>query len=179
MSDPAEDVIVHLIKAMRAKFTPTSSTPPRGGGSHHVRFLAADAVPLAAWDAHAEGCGCAEPFLWVRLIQRYRTTTNSFPAPFIGVSNCGAQRALEIEVGIARCAAITENGEAPEFKTLDEEAMVALDDSRRLDAAMCAAMKCATDADSALKTAVGPVIPWGPSGGVIAHVGTVWAQIIR
>lgn len=175
--DAAEAVICALIDAMRAKFNPAAPTPPRGGGSLHVRFLAGDAVPLGAWDAHAEGCGCGEPFLWVRLIQRYRTTVNNFPAPFIGAGNCTTLRALEIEVGVARCAILTENGEAAEFTELDEEAMTQLDDSRRLDAAMCAAMKCATSSDAALRTAVGPVVPWGPQGGVVAQVGTVWAQV--
>lgn len=173
MADPAQDVLVHLIRSLRTAFDPQAANPPVGGGTANVRFFAGDSIPLAAWDAHAEGCGCNEPFLWVRLVQRYRT--KNFPEPFRGAARCNeTSSALEIEVGAARCAIVKEE---PEWCDWEKEAAVNLDDSRRVDAALCHAMACARDADDVGLTAIGPVVPWGPNGGVIAVYGTVWVQV--
>lgn len=174
--DPIEDVIVHLIRAMRSAFNPLAATPPRGGGTDVVRFFAGDSVPLAAWNAHSSECDCGEPFAWVRLIQRYRTDPNSFPAPDIRARSkgCGKLRAAEIEIGIARCAVTDPD---VDWKAYENEAMVNLDDSRRLDAAACRALNCAVNDDDAIKTSIGPVVTNGPQGAVIAVVGTVWVML--
>lgn len=164
MSDPAVDALACLIEAVRSVFTPTQTTPPTGGGTNDVRFMAGDQLPLAAWDAHNEGSDCQRPFLWVRLVHRYRSTPEAFPAPVTQPDACGLYRALELEAGVARCAVI---GESPSFDEYNAEATVALDDSFRLDVALCRAVECLTG-DGASLVAVGNVAPFGPQGGIIA-----------
>lgn len=172
MPDPAEAVLVHVIRSMRRVFSPTAEIPPAGGGSDYVRLFAGDGIPLAAWNAHSESCGCGEPFLWVRLLQRYKTTANDFPAPVIRASNCAWSTALEIELGAARCAVVDE---APTWKQWEDEASIHLDDSWRVGLAQCHAAACM--GDDALKTSSGPVLPYGPEGGVIGVYGTMWVML--
>lgn len=176
MPDLAEPSIIHLIRAMRQVFNPTAPTPPVGGGTEHVRFFAGDQMPTAAVDMHREGCGCGEPLLWVRLVQRYRTTPPQFPNPVVLADSCITDLvpAIELEVGVMRCAVVKEE---PEWCDYEKEASVSLDDSWRVEAAMCRAMDCAVNEQDAKKTAVGNVVPWGPQGGVIAVYGTVWVQL--
>lgn len=175
MADPAQDVLAVVIEQLRGVFTNSQQVPPTGGGTDDVRFMAGDALPLAAWNAHSDGCGCKEPFLWVRLVQRYRTSRETFPAPTIQPGACHAQaRALEIEIGAGRCAVTTEE---PSFAEYAHEAHVSLDDSFRLDVALCRALSCLTGEDGVQSVAVGNITPFGPEGGIIANFANLWVLL--
>ena len=76
-TDPASEVVTVAMAVLREVFDPASPCPPDGGGTTTVRFFASDGG-LPYWDGT-----CREPFLWVRVQQRYRSTTASFPASFV------------------------------------------------------------------------------------------------
>lgn len=172
MSDDASCAINAAICAMREMFSPDLAFPPIGGGSANVRFFAGDAAPLAAWDAHVAGCGCTEPFLWVRLVRRYRTKL--FPSPFVGPDPCPLPRVIVIEMGVGRCAVTDAE---PTWKQYQEEAEISLDDSARIEGALCRAGRIALDKECADITATDAVVPFGPEGGIIAWSGTLYLQL--
>ncbi|QUE25796.1 hypothetical protein SEA_GLENHOPE_25 [Mycobacterium phage GlenHope] len=168
--DAAVDVIAKATMALKVAFNPDDKIqPPIGGGSKTVRFFHSDQAPLYAFDtmaADGDTDECAEPFLWVRLGGRYRT--KRFPDP-TQEPDCEAPRVLMIEMGIARCAAL---GETLNWDEVEREAWVSLDDSYRLELALCRFKN----------TVVGPVsfdtiAPYGPEGGVVAWTARVNVQI--
>lgn len=166
MSDRVISLVGLVVEHLRTAFNPGQLHPPLGGGTAHVRFFAGDTIPTAAWNAHSQSCGCGEPMLWVRVVRRWRTT--QFPNEFVGAAPCGTPRAVTIEAGIMRCA-ITEP--EPAWDDYEQEAMVAVDDSWRLDAALKRAMQCAETEHVANQTALAAGEPFGPEGGILA-----WAQ---
>lgn len=180
--DPAECVINHLISGLLASFDATSEIPPLGGGALIARFFAGDQIPLAAFVAHRDelegndtNCteGCCQPFLWVRLLRRYRTT--DFPNPIV-TPGCNVTRALAVEIGAARCSVPEAT---PTMDAWGDEAEVNRDDGWRLDIALCMGLTAAiNDQDCAAEVfAIEQVIPYGPDGGVIGVVGTAFVQI--
>lgn len=172
MFDDTGCILNLFVCAMREAFASDSIQPPDGGGSSEVRVFAGDAIPLSAWDAHAEGCGCGEPFLWVRLTRRYRSA--QFPTPYVGPSPCGTPVVLAVEVGVGRCAVV---GAQPSWDDYDREAEVSLDDSWRIELALCTAVKRVGKNGCGTQGAVDNVVPYGPEGGVIAWLGTAYVQI--
>lgn len=174
-NDGVECILNNVITAMREAFDPTSSYPPLGGGSTVVRTFAGDATPLAAVDMHVNDIGCGQdPFLWVRLARRYRS--QSFPQPYVGANNCQAQIVVAVEVGVARCAVI-ETGEGTDWAALAAEAEISLDDSGRIELALCRASSLMTGARCSDMQAIDAVVPYGPDGGVIAWTGTIYAAV--
>lgn len=175
MDDGADCIMNAVICAMREVFSPTSSQPPLGGGSDTVRLFAGDATPLGAVDMHIDDpdCGCSQPFLWARLVRRYRSRT--FPAPYVGIDPCGSPRVVAIEVGVARCAVIAR--EACAWKDLEEEAEISMDDSWRIEMALCRASALMNAKQCSDMTATDAVIPYGPEGGLIAWTGTIYARV--
>lgn len=171
--DPGSEIITAVMATMRDVFDPDSPCPPDGGGSKNVRFFAGDATPLAAWDAHTSGGDdCGQPFLWVRVMQRYRALGHlrvgqSFPVAGVDGSLCGQPRILSIEVGVGRCAVVDLN---PSWDDYAREAEVGLDDSWRLELAMCR-IKRRLELDHIVGIDV--LKPYGPEGGVIAWTGIV------
>jgi hypothetical protein len=174
-NEGVECILNKTICAMREVFDPASSNPPLGRGSTTIRTFAGDATPLAVVDMHVSEVGCGNtPFLWVRLVRRYRT--QSFPQPYVGPDGCAAQIAVAVEIGVARCAAIqTEDG--PDWKTLAEEAEISLDDSGRIELALCRASALMTASKCSDMQALDAVVPYGPDGGVIAWTGTLYAAV--
>lgn len=171
--DGASCVVNHMICALREAFDPESSQPPLGGGSTTVRFFAGDAVPTAAWDAHADQCNCGEPFLWVRLIRRYRS--QQFPTPFVGPSPCDTPVVVAVEIGAARCAVVDVE---PTWEQYAEEAEISADDSWRMELALCRAMsKIKADDDCGDLTAQDSILPYGPEGGILAWLATAYVQL--
>jgi hypothetical protein len=166
--DTASEVINAFIVAMREAFDPESVCPPDGGGSTDVRFFAGDAAPAAAWDAHADGAGCSQPFLWVRVVQRYRS--KEFPAPMV-VTDCDLPRVMEVEVGVARCAVTDEQ---PTWEQYTDEANVSLDDSWRIEKALCRVRGLLNKND--YRVGAGSITPYGPEGGLIAWSGVAFVQ---
>lgn len=177
MSDSSSCVINHLIAAMKEAFDPNSSNPPDGGGSEVVRLFAGEAIPLAAWNAHAAESRnnrgeCGDPFLWVRLTRRFRTQT--FPAQFVGPAPCGLPVVLALEVGVGRCAIVDLE---PTWDDYANEAEISIDDSWRIELALCRALSKALEDECATNTAVEAIVPYGPEGGVIAWMGTAYVQL--
>lgn len=171
--DLASCAITAAVAAMKEAFTAESPQPPLGGGSSKVRFFAGDAAPLAAWDAHRSECECDEAFLWVRLMRRYRT--QNFPTPYVGPDPCGAPIAIALEVGVGRCASMSL--EDCGWTEYENEAEISLDDSWRIELALCRAAGKMKQEHCADLTAIDAVLPFGPEGGVIAWVGTMYVQL--
>lgn len=172
ITDPASDIVNDFSNALRMVFDPASESPPDGGGSTTVHFFGGDAIPLAAWDAHNDGDDCTHPMLWVRLARRYRSET--FPAPAVSAVNCGIPRSLAMEIGVARCAVI---GAEVDLAAYSREAEISLDDSWRIEMALCVAGQLAKQNGHAISYAVDTIVPYGPDGGVVAWVGTAYVQI--
>lgn len=167
-TDPASAIINAHIAAMKMVFDPASVCPPDGGGSTTVRFFAGEGIPMEAWDAH-NGDGCDNPFLWVRLLRRYRT--REFPSPALSADACNLPRALAIEIGVGRCAVVESE---PDWDDYAREAEIALDDSWRIEKALCAAAGLLR-AESYV-VAIDTVAPYGPEGGVLAWTGASYVQ---
>lgn len=169
-----ECILNAVICAMREAFDPNSSYPPLGGGSTAVRVFAGDAAPMSAVDLHINECGCnADPFLWVRLTRRYRSKV--FPSPYVGADGCTTQIAIAVEVGVGRCAVMSAEG--GEWKELAEEAEISLDDSGRIELALCRAQTLMQAKGCSDMQAVDTIAPFGPEGGVIGWTGTIYAAV--
>ena len=173
--DPATEIVNAYITAMKAAFNPGDKVqPPLGGGSARVRFFAGDGA-LPNWDPQGRGGpGCKEPFLWVRVDRRYRARAREFPAAFVGDGNCAnkdVKRALAVEVGVARC---TDMDAEPNWSKLEDEAEISLDDSWRIEMALCMAAKALAKPDRAVATDT--IAPQGPEGGLIAWTGMAYVQ---
>lgn len=168
-ADGASEVINAFITALRKAFDPGSSCPPDGGGTRNVRFIASDGAPQAAWDSHsANGDGCGEPFVWVRVARRYRS--QRFPEPVININPCDLPRVIAVEVGVARCALMELQ---PSWEDYAAEAEVSLDDSWRLESALCAATG-ALKKDHLVGTDI--MMPFGPDGGVLGWSAQAYVQ---
>lgn len=172
--DPADAVVNAIMRAMAAVFDPTSPQPPIGGGSTDVRLFAGDGIPLAAWNAHADGEGCDNPFLWVRLVRRYRS--QAFPAPVIDANPCKLPRVVAVEVGVGRCAVVETS---PSWEDYEHEAQVSIDDGWRIELALCHASALITKVSPPLGTAFATdtITPYGPEGGVVAMTGIAYVQL--
>lgn len=169
-----ECILNQTICAMREVFDPSASYPPLGGGSRTVRVFAGEATPIGAVDMHVADCECGkDPFLWVRLVRRYRTQT--FPQPYVGPNYCETQTAVAVEVGVIRCAVI--ETDTVDWKALAEEAEVSLDDSGRIELALCRAASLMREKRCSDMQALDAVSPYGPDGGVIGWLGTLYAAV--
>lgn len=158
---------------MRAAFTDESASPPLGGGSDTVRLFAGDMLPIAAWNSHSDDLGCDHPFLWVRLARRFRT--DPFPAPTLDSAPCGLPVGIVIEVGVARCAVVDME---PSWDDYAREAEVSVDDSWRVELALCRAAKTIVSDGCGINTAADIIFPIGPEGGVIAWAGNLHVQLL-
>lgn len=168
-ADPATEIVTAYLQAMAEAFDPASPQPP-SSGTRTVRFFGGDAIPMAAWNAHSGGGEeCAEPFLWVRLVRRFRT--DMFPSPALDTTACGLPRVMQFEVGVGRCA-VTEI--EPSWSDYALEAAVSLDDSWRIELALCRAGRLLRQ--YGYPTAVGEILPYGPEGGVVAWTGESYVQ---
>lgn len=92
--------------------------------------------------------------VWVRVASTDVTNvTSGFEA-----GGCGGSMAVVLEVGVKRCIAIAEGGEAPTTSEVLVAALQAMDDMQKL---YCAAMGCKVwDGIT-----VGQWVPFGPAGG--------------
>lgn len=175
LPDGAECIVNAAMQAMREAFAPDSSYPPLGGGSTVVRFFAGEATPLSAFDAHVNDpdCGCAKPFLWVRLARRYRSQV--FPTPFVGEDPCGYPTVVTIEVGVARCSAMTQPD--CDMSAYEAEAEISMDDSKRIELVLCRAKKIMKDSQCSDAVAFEAVVPLGPDGGVMSWLSMFHARV--
>ncbi|ADD81128.1 gp23 [Rhodococcus phage ReqiPine5] len=175
MHDPLSCAVDHTIYSLKRLFANDSPDPPLGGGTDDVKFFHADEIPLAWFNAHLGGdCDDADPFIWVRVISRYKSS--NFPAPDLG--GACSQNAAEIEVGIGRCSYLGEDGDV-DFDKLRTEANISLDDSRRIEKALCLASARMLKAGNqcANNTARDIVVPIGPDGGVVGWSASIYVQL--
>lgn len=171
MSDSADCVLNHMGCAMKEWFGP-SANPPLGGGCDVVRFVAGDSLPIALWNAHSDDCGCGEPFLWVRMTRRYRT--ERFPQANTVAVPCSASIAISDEIGVARCSVLAAE---PSWDDYAREMEISVDDSWRIDSAICRGFALARECGCAVATAIEVTTPAGPQGGVIAWFTTGHVQL--
>lgn len=171
--DPASDVINAFVTAMKAAFNPNDTVlPPLGGGSTHVRFFAGDGA-LPAWDPESSR---ERMFLWVRAANRYRSRGRDFPSATLQLGRCDNPevfRVLAVEVGVARCTSMEDGCD---WEQLATEAEISLDDSWRIEEALCMAANALKKTDRDRAVATDTVAPIGPEGGVIAWTGMAYAQ---
>lgn len=168
--DPASEIVTAYTTALAEAFSPDSACPPDGGGSAVVRFFGGDAIPMAAWDAHSGGGeDCDNPFLWVRVLRRYRTS--EFPNPDFSIDACNLPRVIALEVGVGRCSVVELE---PSWDDYAAEAEVSLDDSWRIELALCRA--AALVRALGYSAGSGEVAPYGPDGGVVAWTGEAYVQ---
>lgn len=169
-TDPAQEIVDAYLTALVEVFDPLSECPPLGGGGAVVRFFGGDAIPMAAWNAHSNGGDdCNAPFLWLRVLRRYRT--NTFPDQSIGIESCSLPRVIAMELGVGRCAVIDLD---PTWDQYAAEAAISLDDSWRIEMALCRG--AAWVRQLGYSAGSGEVSPYGPEGGVIAWTGEAYAQ---
>lgn len=179
LDDPASCVVTHFVCAMRDAFKPDRSdgNSPIGGGSDTVRIFGGEALPLAYFTAHTKHpkCGCNVPFLWVRAGRRYKTKV--FPTPYVGDTACDLPWALEIQIGVGRCAVI---GLKTSWEDYEREADINLDDGNHLAWALCWARQLiANDRECEISgaMAIDSITPIGPEGGIIAQAATAYVQL--
>ncbi|AKF14284.1 hypothetical protein SEA_VINCENZO_22 [Mycobacterium phage Vincenzo] len=168
-TDPAMEVIGGVTTALAEFFRADQVCPPMVGATANIRFFAGDGAPLAAWDSHASQ-GCNEPFVWVRAMRRYQSQT--FPNPTVA-TNCKLLRVLPVEVGVAWCAVVDQE---PKWSDYAHEAAVSMDTAWRLETALCAAATTLRNDDSERLVGTDIVNPYGPEGGVIAWIATLYAS---
>lgn len=168
-TDPVSDIINTVTRSLRGGFAPDSACPPLGGGSTDIRFFAGDGAPLAAWDAHASGTdiGCAEPFLWVRAMRRYRSKV--FPTPALDTGPCALTKVVAIEIGVGRCAVVDAE---PSWEDYAREAEISLDDSWRIERVLCHIAGVLQK--KTYEVGTDTIAPYGPEGGIIAWTGVVY-----
>lgn len=171
--DPSFSVITTLMTVVRAVMDPDSEYPPVGGGTTKVHLVSGEG---AAWDPMAGRYGdeddtdqCPNPFVWVRLVSRYRST--NFPEATVQ-AGCAGVSVLAMEVGIGRCVDIDA---AVDWKTTAIEAEWGLDDAFRLDKIACVT---AGQLGNKALVAFDPAVPEGPEGGGIVWTTTIYIGIV-
>lgn len=168
-TDPALEVVEAATLALLDWFNPDSVCPAKVGTTTDVRFFAGDGAPLAAWDSHASQ-SCDHPFVWVRMMRRYRS--RQFPNPTIA-TDCQLPRVVPVEVGVGWCAIVEEH---PKWSTYAEEAAISADTAWRIEEALCQASGRLMHDDSGRAVGTDTIVPYGPEGGVIAWTGVLYAS---
>ena len=161
MTDPASEVVTAIITTMKAVFSDGSESPPVGGGSNKVLFFAGEGAPI-------EEISCDQPLLWARLVSRYRS--DAFPEPSTILSPCGGQEVIVVEIGVARCSMIGGDATPDQYAA---EAEISLDDSWRIGRVMCALKGVL----SSHQLGSDMVNPYGPEGGIIAWMSTIYVSV--
>lgn len=169
--DAAIDVVSAFTVGMREAFDPDGVCPPDGKGGNDVRFFAGDGELPASMIPQGPECN---PLLWVRVAHRYRSTVATFPDPFTKDSPCsgaGGIRVLAVEIGVGRCSTMEAD---PDWDVLEDEAIVSLDDSMRIEKVLCTVSNRLRTKTRAVGTDT--VAPYGPVGGIIAWTGMAYVQ---
>lgn len=169
-SDRVVPVVSHIVDSLRDFFSEGQQVPPKGGGTESIHIVAGEFAVPPAWE-NSDCNGCGDPFVWVRVQNRFRT--RDFPVP-AEKQQCGRdQRAFTVEVGVARCAPADEL----DLDALGEQAFIQWDDAWRIDMALCAGLEAAKQRGVATDTAIGVGEPYGPEGLIIAWLQTAQVQI--
>jgi hypothetical protein len=171
--DPSFAIITDTLAVVRAVMRPDSDYPPVGGGTTQVQLVTGEGP---AWDPLAGRYGeegddaqCPNPFVWVRLVSRYRST--NFPEATV-IAGCGGVAVLALEIGIGRCVSIEAD---VDWTVIANEAEWGLDDAFRLDKIACVLVGYLKDR---AMVAYEPAVPEGPEGGGIVWSITVYVGIV-
>lgn len=159
-----QTIVGLVVDELKAVFD--ASAQPVGTPTDTVHIVAGDQVIPPAW-AGDQDCVGAFPYIWVRLVQRYRAGGGLGEAGYL---SCRSARGIEVEAGVARCAPWDEQTVAEQ----EQQALVQWDDSGRVDAALCRAARRAEQDGVATGSGLGPGVPYGPEGLLIA-----WIQTMR
>jgi hypothetical protein len=157
VTDPALPAIEIVTDTMADVFDSVLSS---GETATEVRLFAGEAPATAAWDAHSEGVGCDVPFVWVRVTRRYRTKV--LPNSEATSNACDLPRAIDLELGVARCAVVDQQ---PTWEDYQQEFEYSLSDSGLLLRAQHIA-QCRLRGDTYI-AAGAELYPFGPIGGII------------
>lgn len=172
-ADKAVGVIGAVEASLGRWFGPDSEFPPIGGAIEQVHVLAGDQVAPPPWVGISEDCSNCSAYLWVRLVARWRTGQSANQPPSAAViAKCNQSRGITIEAGVARCHPL--EGTRDE---LEQHALIQLDDSWRIDNALCAGMKAAEKAGFATNTGIGTGEPWGPEALLLIWTQKAFAQL--
>lgn len=168
--DPAYAVITTVINAFKLYYDPDSDCPPRAGGTKEVHFVSGEGP---GWDPMAGRMGedaenSCSPFLWVRVMQRYRST--AFPEATL-INPCGGVDVLQVELGVGRCVDISPTAD---WDAVHLEAVDQLDDMFRLEQVICIVKGELRDT---AEVASEPIIPEGPMGGGLAVTAGIYIGI--
>lgn len=171
--DPSQEFILELMNVVRAVYSPDSGYPPVGGGTKAVHFVSGEGP---SWDPMAGRYGeqdddgdCANPFVWVRLVTRYRST--SFPEATV-MPGCSGIPVLVLEIGVGRCVNIDAH---VDWEVIANEAEWGLDDAFRLDKIACV---LTGRLGNRAMVAAEPASPEGPDGGGIVWSTNVFIGIV-
>lgn len=170
-------IVAEIIEMqLKAVWSMTGPNPPMCSGCEpRVQIFAGDHIPLDSV-GNSPGCGCGEPFLWIRFARRFHS--KSFPKEDPNSSGpCGGTVGVQFEVGIARCVATGEMTTAPLLSERRREAYCTFDDAWRMDKALCRAGSIAVRDNVALDYSISAGSPEGPEGGLVVWVQTIQVQL--
>lgn len=172
-TDPALDVVAAATASLLDWFNPDSECPAKVGTTTAVRFFAGDGAPLAAVDLHTAQSGCNEPFVWVRMMRRYRA--RQFPTATIA-TDCALPRVVAVELGIGWCAVLgPDETRPPTWEEYVTEAAVSADTAWRIEEALCQTSGRLKRDNAQRAVGTDTIVPYGPEGGVIAWTGVLYA----
>lgn len=164
MSNKVAGIIAEVMAQLRVQFhegTPLGGAVPIERIQHRIGAE----VVLDGFDGNDD----CDALVWVSILRRYRTV--DFPSEAYEIDNCRVGKAITIVVGIARCTSMMDDyGNPPDPDQVAHEAVVGIDDSSRLDAALCRAGRVLEDDGRANGFALDAAEPMGPSGGIVAWV---------
>jgi len=176
MSDSLPDIIATCKSVLLQAYSPTGpQPPPKDTAPTAVRFFASmEGVP-ATWINPGGEC----PLLWVRLSHRFRSRLSDFPAAVVSDGNSNAcladiKRVACLEIGVGRCTSASMEAD-PDWKELEAEAELGLDDSRRIEASLGRILSELRTPQRAV--AIDTVAPYGPEGGITAWTGLLFVQL--
>jgi hypothetical protein len=130
---------------------------------------------VAAADGQVAFDSCQQGQAWIRLSGAW--PTNDFPNPLRGPVHCGSTWAVEIEVGVTRCACLPDEVGNPPLPACEEStARCVSDDAMRVrDALSC----CVPLLAHVGEVVIGVMSPYGPSGGCVGTVVRVQIEIVE
>lgn len=170
--DPTQEFVDELIKVIQTVYSPDSPYPPPGGGSTTVHLVTGEGPewdPMAGRFGEQGGQACEDPFIWVRLVTRYRSA--NFPEATVA-PGCPGIPVIVMEIGVGRCINIDPE---PDWSVISREAEWGLDDAFRLDKIACV---LSGYLGTRALVAADPATPEGPEGGGIVWSTTVYIGIV-
>lgn len=155
---------------LRARFSAEDQHPVGGLlPEERVQFRTGSQIVLDGfpdeYGAPDEECG----LVWVTTVRKFRS--RDFPGEHMGVDNCGAPLAVQVQVGVARCSIHYGDDLGPaDPERVEWEGVRGLDDAERLDRALCAAGTALDERGLIAGYVLDAAEPLGPEGGVITWI---------